>query len=60
MKIAALIPLAVMLTISVSEASAATYKSYDSQGHYQGSAVTSGNQAKYYDSHGHFQGSSRW
>ncbi len=60
MKIAAIIPLAVMLTIAVSEASAATYKSYDNNGHYQGSTVVSGNQAKYYDSNGHFVGSKRW
>lgn len=59
MKIAALIPLAVMLTIAVSEASATTYKSYDNNGHYQGSAVTSGSQTKFYDSNGHYQGSVR-
>lgn len=60
MKIAALIPLAVLLTVAVSEASAGTQKYYDNNGHYQGSSTTSGNQTKFYDSNGHYQGSARW
>jgi hypothetical protein len=60
MKIAALIPMAIMLTIAVSEASATTYKNYDNQGHYQGKDVVSGNQMKSYDSNGHFTGSKKW
>jgi len=59
MKIAALIPLAVMLTISVSQASATTQKYYDNNGRYQGSSTTSGNQTKFYDSNGSYQGSAR-
>lgn len=60
MKITALLPLAIFMAALTSNASATTYKYYDTTGHFLGSSTIKGNQEKFYDPTGHFLGSTKW